>query len=478
LSLYKTEPYRHQHEALARMYGKPEFALLAGVGTGKGKIAVDDGARNFRDRSIELLVILAPIGVHQDAWIGDERSPGLIPQHLPDDIDRVVAHTVAGRKRYGLQALFDATPNPNVLKIACVHYDALSSGGCAAEVAALMKLATGGVEVVGDESQKIRTPGATRTKVVWRYGQLARFRRITTGSAISQGWHDLYAQYKFLGPHILGTSTFTGFKAEFCIEQRYDRFSKIVGYRNIAELERRIAPYTFQISKDACTDLPAQTWVERPVQLSGEQARIYKALAEDFLHELENGQVIETEQAITRLLRLQQVTSGHVPDMLGGHIELPCPRIEETVEVVREADGKVIVWCRFIPDRDRLGRALTDAGIGWAAYAGDDRSAALSRWRAHDTCRVLIANPVSGGTGLTLNEASTMVHYSMSFNYEDLEQSEGRNHRIGQTKNVTYVTMRARGTVDDKLIRALRGKRNVADALRSSREIAAFLRDG
>jgi hypothetical protein len=475
VSTFKLEPHPHQHEALRRMQGKPEYAVLAGVGTGKGKIAVDDTAYLYRQGAIDTAIYLAPIGVHNDAWIGDARDPGLIPQHLPDDIDRVVAFTSSGRVDSGLRALFEAGPT-RALKIACVNYEALSSGGTAQIVANLIKQSKRGVYLLADESQRCRTPGAKRTKVAWRYGQLAQFKRITTGSAISNGWHDLYAQYKILGPHIIGVNTYAEFKAEFCIEQRFDRFSKIVGYRNVAELERRIAPYTYQINKDQCLNLPPQTWQERPVTLSDEQRRVYKALAEDFLLELSNGKVLETDQAVTRMLRLQQVLCGHLPDLNGGTTELPCPRIDETVEVVRESDGKVIIWCRFIPDRDRLVRALAAEGIGSAVYEGSDASAALAKWRAQDSCKVLIGNPVKGGLGLTLNEASVMIHYSLSFNYEDLEQSEGRNHRIGQDKNTTCVTMRAPRTVDDRIIKTLRGKRNVADALRSSREIESFIR--
>lgn len=474
MSQFKTKPYEHQQEALDKMDGQANYAILAGVGTGKSKIMIDDASRLYRQGAIDTLVILSPIGVHRDAWVGDDETPGLVAQHLPDDIPREVAYTVTGKPSYGLAKL-EPMGGARELKVASVHYEALSSGGCAVTVANIIKRAKGCM-IVADESQKLRSPGSKRTKVAWRYGQLAQFRRITTGTPLSQGWQDLYAQYKFLDWSIIGCRTFTEFKAQYCLETRYDRFTKITGYRNVPLLERLIAPVTYQIAKNACLDLPAQHWQERSVLLTSEQMAAYKSMEKDLMLELSSGVVLDVENAVTRILRLEQIVAGHLPDGSGGWTPLNNNRVDAAVDICQQTDGKVLIWCRFIPDRVQLAEAFKKEGIGFAVYEGKERSEALAKWRRESECQVLIANPVSGGTGLTLNEAATVIHYTLSFNFEDLEQSEGRNHRIGQTQKVTYITLRAKGTTNDHVIRTLRGKRNIADALRSSVEIAAFAR--
>jgi SNF2 family DNA or RNA helicase len=468
MSPFKTAPYAHQATALDRMADAPGFALMMGVGTGKSWCVLNDAHLN----GVDTLVIVAPSGVHESTWAREE-----IPKHWSGP-EPLVGVTRSGRKDYGLRELLQ-TPNAPV-RIACVHYEALTSVYGLDAVAALLRQSRTGAYMVLDESHNIKTPTSRRTKASWKLGQLAAYRRILSGTMTTRGYEDLYAQFRFLNPAIIGSPSFTAFKQEFCelvtghASGNSHTFQKLVGYKNLDRLFKRLAPFTFQAHKDQCLDLPAQTWATRPVVLSEAQQQHYNALRSQSITMAENGAIISAEQAITQLLRLQQVLAGHLPTGAGTYEPLPCPRVDACVDVAAQCDGKVLVWARFIPDRTRLLDAFQKAQIGAVLYTGQDDE--LQRFRRDPGLKALILSAAMGGAGLTLNEAPNAIHYSLSFKWVDLEQSEGRNHRSGQLVPVSYTTLVAPGSVDEHVLATLRAKQDVADVVRNADQLARWVR--
>jgi SNF2 family DNA or RNA helicase len=201
------------------------------------------------------------------------------------------------------------------------------------------------------------------------------------------------------------------------------------------------------------------------------------------------GAHVTATEVITQILRLHQVLCGHVNDEEGISHDVPSNRISELINVLAEADSKTIIWARYRRDIEMIVAAVEKTfGAGTIVqYHGGvsqaDRDEALFRFQGTrprvefgrivgvEHCpgdrqaRFFVGNAQTGGFGLTLTAAKTVVYYSNDYDLEKRIQSEDRAHRSGQTKSVNYVDLVVRGTVDEKIIKALRAKINIGSVL-------------
>ena len=278
---------------------------------------------------------------------------------------------------------------------------------------------------------------------------------------------DLYSQFQFLDPSILGYDSYYAFQGHFAVLQKRTMgahsFQQILGYKNLEELTMRIDPHTYRVLKKDCLDLPEKTYTVRHVTLTMEQIRMYKELQEFAITLLQDDKLVSTPQMITQMLRLQQVLSGHIKTDDGELLQLPTQRLSALMDCIEEVSGKIIIWSRFRYDivniRNELASVYGSDSV--VSYYGDtseqDRQTAIDRFQ-HGTARFFVANPATAGYGLTLTEANTVIYYANDFNLETRIQSEDRCHRIGQKNPVTYIDLIAVGTIDEKIVKALRDK--------------------
>jgi SNF2 family DNA or RNA helicase len=182
-----------------------------------------------------------------------------------------------------------------------------------------------------------------------------------------------------------------------------------------------------------------------------------------------DGNLVSTVNALTQLMRLHQIVCGHVKMDDGTVKELPNRRISELMSVVEESDGKIIIWANYRHDIEAIKIALskeygmTAVGMYYGDTDMDERKRVVAEFQDPESeMRFFVGNPSTGGYGLTLTAANTMVYYSNSFDLEKRLQSEDRAHRIGQTKNVTYIDLIAVNTIDEKIVKALRSKIDIA----------------
>jgi SNF2 family DNA or RNA helicase len=323
-----------------------------------------------------------------------------------------------------------------------------------------------------DESTTIKTPGSARSKNTEKVGRGARFRRIATGSPVTKSPMDLYQQCAFLSDGCLNISSYYAFQARYAVvverQLASHSFKQIVGYRRLDELKEKLDRFSFRVKKEECLDLPDKLYVKREVDLTDEQVKAYndmKAVAMALI----DGGMVSTVNALTQLMRLHQIVCGHVKLDDGTIKELPNKRIDELMAIVEETDGKMIIWANYRHDIEAIKLTLQkEYGMSSVAtYYGDteaeERQRIVNRFQdMNDELRFFVGNPSTGGYGLTLTAAATMVYYSNSFDLEKRLQSEDRAHRIGQTKNVTYIDLIAPGTVDEKIVKALRNKIDIA----------------
>lgn len=328
-------------------------------------------------------------------------------------------------------------------------------------------------DVLVHNSTKIRGYNSARTKTVIDLGQKAKYRRILSGLITPKSPMDLYSQFQFLNWRILGYRNFFSFRARYAITKRMSfggrKFEQIVGYRNIEELQEKIAPYSYRVLKKDCLSLPEKIYLERAVELSPEQQKIYKELAHKAVTVLQGGEFVTSTTAIDMLQRLHAVTYGHVRDDTGEIRNIDAgPRDQQLLEAIEESNGKVIIWANFRHTLARLIKLLKEE-YGeetvvdyWGNTTAEDRVKAVDRFQNDSSCRVFVSNPSTGGMGITLTEASTVIYYANSFDLEHRMQSEDRAHRIGQKNSVVYVDLVSKGTIDEKILKALRNKINLA----------------
>jgi len=476
-------PFEHQEEVFALSRDLPEFALFMEMGTGKTRIEVDTGTYLRAKGEIAGVLVVCPNSV-KDTW--EEEVALMAPEWSSHEV--VIWSAQARRAQRDRIAAFltvDAHPSP-ALRWFVVNVEGLSSDRAYEACERFLQLHR--CLMIVDESSRIKTPKAKRTKNVIKLGQLAAYRRVMSGTPVTQGPLDLYTQFKFLDPGILGFSSFYTFRNRYAVMGGFN-LKQVVGYANLEELVEIIEPYSYRVTRAECIDLPPKVFERLHVDLGKEQRVAYDQMKADMFTDVvtrrEAVQRVSVTIVLTQLLRLQQIVGGflpittyndlteleetHVEPILGTNAKIVA--LMEFLEDLAET-SKVIIWARF-----RAEIALIADGL--AARWGEDavtqfhggtstvlRTAGRKRFQdLASPTRFFVGQTETGGLGITLTAADTVVYYSNSFNLESRLQSEDRAHRIGQDKTVTYVDLVARDTLDKKVLETLRSKKNLADLI-------------
>jgi SNF2 family DNA or RNA helicase len=461
---FKNKPFLHQQAYLQRFWKEPVAALFADMGTGKSFMLINNAAMLYDKGKINGLLIVAPKGVYRN-WYDTE-----IPKHLPSHVVyRMALWSASPRKveQIAMDELFTVTED---LKILVMNIEAFSTAKGTAYAKRFLLVHDAMMAI--DESTTIKTHTSTRSKNTEKVGRGARFRRIMTGSPVTKSPMDLYQQCAFLSDGCLNVDSYYVFQARYAvtIERSVNThtFKEIVGYRRLDELKEKLDRFAFRVKKEECLDLPEKLYVKREVDLTDEQIKVYNQMKNLALAQIQGG-LVSTVNALTQLMRMHQIVCGHVKMDDGTVVNLQNNRVKELLSVVEETDGKIIIWANYRYDIEAIKLALAKEygmnAIG--TYYGDtdvdERKRVVEEFQKPDSeMRFFVGNPSTGGYGLTLTAASTMVYYSNSFDLEKRLQSEDRAHRIGQTKNVTYIDLIAPNTVDEKIVKALREKINIA----------------
>lgn len=472
----KTRPYEHQARVLRKDYRRTSHALFWEQGTGKSKAAIDNACMLYEEGEISFVLIVAPNGVHAN-WVREE-LPTHVPDRVMEDAKVVLYETPKAGNKWHIKMLKDALAHEGGLVIVSISYNGLMTNGGAKFVRAMMDQRK--CFYILDEAHFIKTPSAKRTTRVIASGRHAKYRRLLTGTPITQGPFDLYSQVRFLEPnfwHEQRIGKFAAFKFKFGVwrtrQQVVDEvgfdpgYDELLGYKNLDKLTRVMERIGDRVTKDEVLDLPPKVYSRHQVDLNYEQWRVYKQLKEEFYAELSSGDFVEAPLAITRLLRLQQTICGYVAEteqplhILDG----PNYRLEALEAITDSLAQPAIIWARFRKDVDLICDLLGERAARYDGHTQHlQREKNLERFHAGER-QFFVANPAVGSTGLTLNEAKTVIYYSNSFNLVDRLQSEDRCHRIGQDQSVQYIDIVAPGTVDEHIIRALREKRDVASQI-------------
>ena len=464
---FHTEPYDHQRLVFEESWQRPFHAWFLEMGTGKTKVALDNAAALFEDGKIDSVLIIAPKGVY-DNWIFRE-----IPMHLPDRIDSLLvrwqANLTKGFREQMTELVRRTDPR---LRILVMNVEALSTKKGATAAFLYLENHPDNLVIV-DESTTIKNRKAARTSNIVKCGRLAKYRRILTGSPITKSPMDLFSQCEFLDREALGHKSYYGFQARYAVIQRRTlgrhSFQEIKGYRRLDELGGKLEGFSHRILKEECLDLPEKVYVRRSVQLTDEQKRVYKEMKKFALAQIDAGELATTTSVLTQIMRLQQIVCGFLPSDEGDIKPLPNNRLAELLDTVEEVQGKVIIWAAWVHNVQEITDALRRrfgpeaASSFYGETPQDERQNIVDLFQDQTSpLRFFVGTPRTGGYGLTLTAANTVIYYANSYDLEIRLQSEDRAHRIGQEKSVTYIDIVAEGTIDEKILDALQAKSNIA----------------
>ena len=442
----KLTPWMHQLRAYHYARELPASMLALDMGTGKTKVAIDC----ITNLDWNCTVILCPHSVVQ-VW------PTEIEKHAARTL-RVLAledGTIAKRAEQVSQEwrVACATQTPLVI---IVNYEAAWR---APMDAALLTLPLDAV--ILDESHRIKSPSGRASLYCARLGERARKRMCLTGTPMPHSPLDIYGQFRFLDKGIFGTS-FTLFRARYAIMGGYGNH-QVMGYQREEELRAKMYSITYRVKATDVQTLPETIDVVRPCTLTGKGRALYDTLKRDFTVSLTAGDVTTTN-ALTRLLRLQQITSGHLHTDDGAYEVIDTAKREVLSDLLDglPADEPVVIFTRFIHDLTVVHEVCADLKRNSLELSG--RVNALAPWQ-QGAAPILGVQIQSGGVGVDLTRACHVIYYSLGFSLGDYLQSRKRVHRPGQDRCVRYYHVIAQNTVDQDVYHALETRQNVVELL-------------
>ena len=464
---FKTKPYAHQLKALEKSWDKEVYAYFMEMGTGKSKVLIDNLAMLYDKGKVNGALIVAPKGV-VGTWYKNE-----LPDHLPDHIDNKTVLWQAMINKTQEKKLDTLFETGEELHIIIMNVEAFSTkkGMDFAEKFLSSHKALMGI----DESTTIKNPAAKRTKNIVSLRPLTKYRRILTGSPVTKSPLDLFSQCYFLDPFLLDQSSYYVFRTRYAVCRKINVSGRsveiVVGYRNLGELSEKLKEFSYRVLKDDCLDLPKKTFIRRTVELTDEQKKLYKQMKQEAIAFL-NGKMVTSATVITQLMRLHQITCGHFTSNDGTVQDVKSNRIGQLMDVLEEMEGKAVIWAHYRYDIRKIVEAISKkyGENAVVTYYGDtstdDRQKAIKKIQdPKSPVRFIVGTPQTGGYGITLTGASTMIYYSNGYDLEKRMQSEARIDRIGQEKPMTYIDLIAEDTIDTKIVTSLRNKVNIASEI-------------
>jgi SNF2 family DNA or RNA helicase len=437
------------------------------MGTGKSKVLVDNIGILYDKGLINAALIIAPKGVYRNWYSGE------IPTHLASHIQcKTVLWTASTSKTKDkeYQSLFE---NDYDLHILVMNVEAFSTKKGVEFAGKFLNCHNALLAV--DESTSIKTPTAKRTKAITDLALQSKYRRILTGSPVTKSPLDLYSQCKFLNEHLLGFGSYYSFRQRYAhmVSRNFGgrQVQIVASYRRLNELSDSLKRFSYRVLKEDCLDLPDKIYTKRIVELTDEQLKLYKTMKQMALAHL-NGKTLTAPNVLTQLMRLHQITCGHLKSDDGTIQIVKNNRLNELMDVLEEVEGKAIIWANYVYDIETIVKEIQkkygqDSVVQYyGAINAEERQKGIEKFQdPNSPVRFFIGNPQTGGYGITLTAANTVIYYSNGYDLEKRLQSEDRAHRIGQKKSVTYIDLIAEGTVDEKIVKALRKKIDIASEI-------------
>ncbi|MCX4307654.1 MAG: DEAD/DEAH box helicase [Acetatifactor sp.] len=457
----KAKPYRHQMEAFhfaCGLFGilpgsrreSGGCALLMEMGTGKSLTAVAITGALANAGCIRRVLVVAPLSI-LGVWEAEFSRFADFPYFL------AVLSGTGEKKRDTLRHM-----TGTALQVAVVNYES------AWRMEKDLRLWRPDL-IVADEGHKIKTHNIAASKAMHRLGQQAGYRLLLTGTVITNKAIDVFSQFKFVNPDIFGQS-FYAFRNRYFDMVGYGNHTPVLKKAMEVELTEKLHSISYRATKAECLDLPETTDVIRQVDLEPAALRIYQGLVKESYAALSGGEVT-APNILTRLLRLSQLTGGFIGNDETAAVEqvsaAKLSALEDILDGAAAEGKKLVIIARFLPEIKAICKLLEKRGLRYACITGEvkNREEQVEQFQKEPEVMAFVGQIATAGMGITLTAASTMVFYSLDYSMSNFEQAKARIHRVGQRMPCTYLYLVARGTVDEKVLLALKDKADLARTL-------------
>lgn len=450
----KARPFEHQKRAfefvMHRFENDSGAALLVEMGCGKSLISVAVAGALFNERRIRNLLIVCPLSI---CGVWEEEFSKFA------DFDYNLK-ILKGSLEKKIETLYSL--EGRALQIVVVNYESVW------RIERQIKNWHPDM-IICDESHKIKSHNIAASKSIHKLGEKTMYRLILTGTAITNKAIDIFSQYKFLEPRIFGKSFYT-FRNHYFNLVGYGNHTPVLKESMKDELKNKIHSIAFVAKKSECLDLPETTEIIRKVELEPYAMNTYKHLVRDSFAELKNSEITVTN-VLTKILRLSQLTGGFLGDDEGKKVhqisKAKLNALDDIIDDVTSSGKKLVIMARFIPEIAAIKKLLIDKGLRFSIITGEikNRADEIAKFQNDTDVLVFIGQIATAGLGITLTAASTMVFYSLDYSMSNFEQAKARIHRTGQKENCTYIYLIASNTVDEKIMKALKNKVNLAKSL-------------
>lgn len=455
----KANPYEHQIKAfgfvcgLFGIFNAPYYsrgaALLMEMGCGKTITSIAVAGALYQFGKINRILIVAPLSI-LGVWDEEFEKFADFPYTL------TVLKGSSSKKKEQLEEVSDKG-----LQIVVVNYE--SAWRLEREL-----LRYNADLIIADEGHKIKSAQTSVSKSMHALGDRARYRMLLTGTLITNKEIDVFSQYRFINSDIFGTS-FYAFRNRYFDMLGYGNHTPVFRKYLREDFLKKMHSVAYRVTKAECLDLPEITEEIRTVELEPKAMKLYSNLEKESYTQMA-GSEVSAVNVLTRLLRLSQITGGHLTDDEGDDNAVSTAKFDALADIVDSAvaEGKkLVVMARFIPELNDIQELLEKKGVGYAVVRGGvkDRDEEIRRFQEDDDCRVFVGQIAAAGLGITLTAASTMVFYSLDYSMSNFEQAKARIHRVSQKENCLYIYLITKNTVDRKVLRSLRNKVDLAKLL-------------
>lgn len=455
----KVKPYEHQYSAFK--FACEKFGLLPGnsrsrgvallmeMGTGKTLTSIGIAGALYLSGKVKKVLVVSPLSI-VCVWEQEFQRFADFPYTVT---------VLKGTKEDKIKALNDI--DSNALQVVIVNYE--SAWRIEKEL-----LSFNPDLIIADEGHKLKEARTSQSKAMHHLGNKASYKLLLTGTVITNRELDVFSQYKFLDPNIFGDS-FYAFR---------NKYFDMVGYGNhiprfknsmTNDFLMKMHSAAFRVTKDECLDLPKITEEVRYVELEPIAMKLYKNIEKDSYTQISQSDV-SAVNILTKLLRLSQVTGGHLTDDEGKIFMVSKAKLDALSDIIERAkseDKKIIVMARFVTELNDIEKLLQRKNIKYSAVRGGtkNRREEIRRFQENQDCSVFLGQIAAAGLGITLTAASTMVFYSLDYSMSNFEQAKARIHRVSQKENCHYIYLIAKNTVDKKILYSLRHKVDLAKTL-------------
>lgn len=431
-----TNLYKHQKVAVEKLLKVKVGALYLEMGTGKTRTALELISKRIEKGKVSHVIWLCPCSVKEN---------------LRRDI---IKHTGSACNDF----------------ITICGIETLSSS-IKANIYLRELVETKDCYLIVDESNLVKNHKAKRTERIILLSQMCKYKLILNGTPITRDESDLFAQWYVLDWRILGYKSYWSFSNNH-LEFDTRNPGRIVRCLNVDYLTEKIAPYSYQVTKSECLDLPEKTYETIYYDITNEQLENYSYVADTLLLKVDE---IHPETIYRLFTALSNVISGFKVNPDTSPIEkeiifknpLDNPRVETLLDVVYKITDKVIIFAKYTQEIDDICYILNKTYGEGSAVKFDGKMNLKKREKSindfSDKARFFVANKQCGAYGLNLQFCNYIIYYSNDWDYGTRIQSEDRCHRIGQNKNVHIIDICAADTLDERILSCLSGKKHLVN---------------